>query len=319
VLFSAAGCGAGHRDYPVAPTRPECIAPAKPGGGFDLTCRIVSESFRATGLLDTPMAVTYKPGGIGAVAMAHMMTTRRRDPNAIVAFSSGSLLNIAQGKFGAGVEFAHIRWLAAAGVDYGSLIVRADSEIASLEALMGIIHTEPGRIVFGAGGTIGSQDWMKAALLFRHEGRDARDMRYVAFEGGGAATAALLGGHIDVMPGDVSDATGLLGTGTIRVLAVLSEHRLPGMFAALPTAAEQGVDITWPIFRGYYTAPDISAAQYQWWVERFARLIATPEFQQIREAKGLLPLDLVGEEFAAYVTDQAARYQQLARDFRLVR
>ena len=174
-------------------------------------------------------------------------------------------------------------------------------------------------MVFGAGGTIGSQDWMKVALLFRYVGRDAAQIRYVAFEGGGDATAALLGGHIDVMPGDISEVTGLLGSDTIRVLAVLSADRLPGVFAALPTAREQGVDITWPIFRGYYLAPEISAARYDWWVDRFERLMRTPAFQQSRKSRGLLPLDLVGQEFASYVTHQAGRYQQLAREFRLVR
>ena len=314
-----AACDGGQRRYAYVPTKPECIAPAKPGGGFDLTCRIVSEAFRDANLLDQPMIVTYKPGGIGAVAMAHMMTTRRRDPNVVVAFSTGSLLNIAQGKFGPGVDPAGIRWLAAAGVDYGALVVRADSELDDLAEMIEQIRADPGRIVFGAGGTIGSQDWMKAALLFRHVDRNAKDMRYVAFEGGGDATAALLGGHIDVMPGDVSEVTGLLGTDTIRVLAVLSAKRLPGSFAALPTATEQGVDITWPIFRGYYLAPEVSEVQYAWWVERFSQLVRTPAFQQTREAKGLMPLDLVGGEFADYVTRQAERYRQLSHDFRLLR
>jgi putative tricarboxylic transport membrane protein len=319
ISLVATACGDGQRQYPDVPTRPECIAPAKPGGGFDLTCRIVSESIRDAGLLEAPMVVSYKPGGIGAVAMAHMMTTRRRDPNVIVAFSTGSLLNIAQGKFGPGVEFSRIRWLAAAGVDYGALVVSADSDFADLSELMSILRTDPNRVVFGAGGTIGSQDWVKAALLFRHAGRDPKDMRYVAFEGGGDATAALLGRHIDVMPGDVSEVKGLLGTNTVRVLAVLSAERLPGVFGALPTAAEQGVEIAWPIFRGYYAAPDINDAQYRWWVDLFAQLVAAPEFQEVRQAKGLLPLDLVGEEFSSYVTQQAGRYEQLARDFRLVR
>jgi putative tricarboxylic transport membrane protein len=197
--------------------------------------------------------------------------------------------------------------------------VASGSEFATLPQLMALLRTAPGRVVFGAGGTIGSQDWMKAALLFRHLNRDAKDMRYVAFEGGGDATAALLGGHIDVMPGDVSEVTGLLGTDTIRVLAVLSDERLPGLFAALPTATEQGVDITWPIFRGYYLAPEVSAVQYAWWVERFSQLVRTPAFQQTREAKGLMPLDLVGAEFAGYVTRQAERYRQLAHEFRLAR
>ena len=34
-----------------APSRPECIAPAKPGGGFDLTCKLAQAGLKDTGLL----------------------------------------------------------------------------------------------------------------------------------------------------------------------------------------------------------------------------------------------------------------------------
>ena len=72
--------------------RPECVAPAQPGGGFDLTCRIAQRGLE--GALSNPVQVTFMPGGIGAVAINMFNTTRTDDPNAIVAFSSGSLLNM---------------------------------------------------------------------------------------------------------------------------------------------------------------------------------------------------------------------------------
>ena len=50
------------------PKRPECIAPAKPGGGFDLTCKLAQSGLKDSGLLEAPMRVTYMPGGVGAVA-----------------------------------------------------------------------------------------------------------------------------------------------------------------------------------------------------------------------------------------------------------
>jgi tripartite-type tricarboxylate transporter receptor subunit TctC len=48
------------------PSRPECIAPTKPGGGFDLTCKLAQAGLKDHKLLDAPMRVTYMPGGIGA-------------------------------------------------------------------------------------------------------------------------------------------------------------------------------------------------------------------------------------------------------------
>lgn len=317
-----AGCGAENASSkpgePWAPHQPSCLAPAKPGGGFDLTCRLATDGLAQAKLVDQPMSVRFKPGGVGAVAMAQVLSSGRDNADQLVAFSAGSILNIAQGKFGRGVNPQDVRWLAAAGVDYGAYVVRADAPWQNLEQLVLQLQLDPSSITFGAGGTVGSQDWMKTALLFRQQSLDPKLMRYVAFEGGGDSLAALLGGHVDVMPGDVAELVGLLGTGKIRVLAVLSEQRLHKPFAELPTAAEQGFAIAWPIFRGFYLGPDVSTEQYQWWQTRFERLHRKPEFLALQRQRGLLPLPLVGPEFANYVDTQAQRYRELAREFRLV-
>ena len=145
------------------PNRPECIAPAQPGGGFDLTCLIAVNSFQKSDVLSSPMRTIYMPGGIGAVAYNSIVSQRRGDANAIVAFSGGSLLNLAQGKFGRyGVD--DVRWLASVGIDYGALMVRKDSPYKNLDDLIQALKTDPSKVVFGAGGSIGSQDWMVVAL-----------------------------------------------------------------------------------------------------------------------------------------------------------
>ncbi|MDG1067822.1 MAG: tripartite tricarboxylate transporter substrate-binding protein, partial [Sulfitobacter sp.] len=191
-------------------TRPECVAPANPGGGFDLTCRIAQTGLEPQ--LGTAMEVNFMPGGICAVAYSLFNTTRTDDASAIVAFSTGSLLNIATGKYG---EFDEndVRWVATAGADFGAVIVRADSPYQDLSALMADFSKDPASVVVGAGGSVGSQDWMKAALLLRGAGGDPKAMRYVAFDGGGDAIAALLGGSIGVYTGDMGEMTPHLEAG----------------------------------------------------------------------------------------------------------
>ncbi|MDI5349453.1 hypothetical protein MJL48_31770, partial [Salmonella enterica subsp. enterica serovar Kentucky] len=49
-----------------------CIAPAKPGGGFDLTCKLIQVSLLETGAIEKPMRVTYMPGGVGLRQLAVM-------------------------------------------------------------------------------------------------------------------------------------------------------------------------------------------------------------------------------------------------------
>ncbi|AUQ26126.1 tripartite tricarboxylate transporter substrate binding protein [Dickeya zeae] len=301
-----------------APTRTECIAPAKPGGGFDLTCKLLQISLQETGTLTSPMRVTYMPGGVGAVAYNAIVAQRPDEPGTVVAFSGGSLLNLAQGKFGRyGVD--DVKWLAAVGTDYGMIAVRADSPYQTLKDLFGAMQKNPSQVVVGAGASIGSQDWMKTAMLARHAGISPRDMRYVAFEGGGEPLTAMLGGHVQAVSGDISEMVPHLQGGKIRVLAVFSEQRLPELLANIPTAKEQGYDLVWPIIRGFYLGPKVSEASYQWWEQAFKHIATTDEFKKQRDLRGLFEFNLTGQALDAYIKKQVEDYREQAKLFGLAK
>ncbi|MAR74429.1 MULTISPECIES: tripartite tricarboxylate transporter substrate-binding protein [unclassified Halomonas] len=291
----------------------ECIAPAKPGGGYDLTCRLAANGLLETGLIEDPMLVTYMPGGIGAVAYNHVNGVRTDDPNLIVAASTGAAVNLALGKFGQ-YDASEVRWVGALGVDYGAIVVKADAPWQTLDELMTALQEDPTQVAFGAGGSVGSQDWMKAALTAKAADVDPRSLRYVAFEGGGEALAALLGNHIQVFSGDLSELKSQLESGDIRVLAALSEERMGGPYAEIPTAAEQGYDVQWPIWRGYYMGPEVSDEAYQAWVERLENLAGNETFAELREARGLFPMARFGDDFDGYVKDQVAGFKELATE-----
>ncbi|MCK6425346.1 MAG: tripartite tricarboxylate transporter substrate binding protein [Burkholderiaceae bacterium] len=297
--------------------KPECIAPAKPGGGFDLTCKLLQASLQEIRLASDPMRITYMPGGIGAVAYNAIVAQRPGEPNTVVAFSGGSLLNLAQGKFGRYNE-NDVRWVAAVGTDYGAVIVAENSPIKSLADVVAAVKADPAKVVFGAGGTVGSQDWMKAALTARAAGLNPRTMRFVAFEGGGEALTALQGGHVQIYSGDAAEAEEQLKAGAkIRVIAVMADKRLDGALAKVPTAKEQGYDIQWPIVRGFYVGPKVSDADYKVWVSTFDKMMATPAFQKLRAERGLYPFTKTGAELDAYVKARVNDYRAAATEFGL--
>lgn len=297
--------------------RTECIAPAKPGGGFDLTCKFAQKTLLEGKFISDPMRVSYMPGGIGAVAYNAIVAQRPAENNTLVAFSGGSLLNLAQGKFGRYKE-SDVRWLAAVGADYGAVIVSDSSPFHDLKDLVAAIKADPAKVVFGAGGTVGSQDWMKAALTARAAGLSPKNMRFVAFEGGGEALTALQGGHVQVYFGDASEAHEQMKAGAkIRVLAVMADQRLEGDLSKVPTAKEQGLDVEWPIIRGFYLGPKVSDADYKVWVDTFNRLMATPAFKSQREQMGLFPFSKTGADLDAFVKQRVGAYRKMAGDFGL--
>lgn len=293
----------------------ECIVPSKPGGGFDLTCKLVQK-----GVHDSrePLRIGYLPGGIGAVAWSLVTTQRKAEPDTLVAFSGGSLLNIALGKFGR-ASADDVRWVAGIGTDYGMIAVRDDAPYHSLRELMDALKRDPASVTIGGGGTRGSQDWIKVALLAKQVGAEPRNLRFVAFEGGGESFTALLAGHVQAVSGDTSEAGLYVGGGKIRVLAVLSDARLAGALANVPTAREQGFDLSWPHIRGVYMGPKVPDADYRRWVAAFDRAMATQAFSDARAAHGLHPFAMTGPAFTDYVKKTVEHYGKLVQELGLVR
>lgn len=297
-----------------APPAPaECIVPARAGGGFDITCKLAQHMLAAK----QPLQLTYLPGGIGAVAYTAIVNRRPDDARTIVAFSSGSLLNLAQGKFGPHT-IADVRWVAVVGTDYGVIAVSQRSPYRSLKDLAYALKTNPRVVTIGAGGTIGSQDWFKAALLARTAGLSHKLMRFVAFEGGGEALAALEGGHVEVFTGDAAEVLPHLARDAgVRLLAVLSPQRLPGVLSSVPTAREQGFDLVWPTARGFYVGPKVTDAAYQEWTTLFREAMASADYPAYCKRHGLYPMTLTGSELQRFIEQSMATYKSAIAEFQL--
>lgn len=311
------GCDSGNASKePGHPKRAECIAPAKPGGGFDMTCKLIQSGFKETQVFDEPIRVTYMPGGVGAVAYNKIVGSDPANNNAVVAFSTGSLLNLAQGKFGNFTE-KDVKWLSGVAVDYGLVAVHKDSPYKNLNDLMKALQKNPKNISFGGAGSVGGQDWMQTAMLAKKAGINAADMSFVALEGGGEVLTSLLGQHIQVAVGNVSEVGAHLETGNIRVLAVFANQRLEGKFSKLLTAKEQGYDIEWPVIRGFYMGPKVSDEAFNWWKKTFDDMMVHQKFKAVRENQDLLPFAMTGEELSAYVYKQTEEMRQLSHEYKL--
>ncbi len=294
------------------PGDPHCIVPAKPGGGFDVTCKLVQAMLKESGAPRAPLKIAYMPGGIGAVAYNVIVGQRPAEPNTLVAFSSGSLLNLAQGKFGRYTE-DDVRWVATIGADYGAIVVPRNSSIRSLRDLEVLLRKDPSKVIFGGGGAVGSQDWMKAAVTARALGVDFKALRFVAFEGGGEAIKALKGGHIQVFVGDASETLQQLDVdANVRIIAVLSSERLPGKLQPVPTAREQGYEIQWRIIRGVYLGPKVPETEYRAWVEAFRKAMAMPGYAGALEQRGLTPFPLTGTELELFIKAAVSEYRDMA-------
>ncbi|WP_287371342.1 tripartite tricarboxylate transporter substrate binding protein [Oceanithermus sp.] len=300
------------------PGNVECIAPANPGGGWDFTCRTGGKLLYDLGIVSRPVKVTNMPGGGGGVAFAHVVTQRKGDANLLVAASPATTLRLAQGKYG---DFTadDVRWLAAIGADFGVIAVKADAPWKTLGDLIADIKKDPTKIAIGGGSAVGGQDHMKVLLLAKAAGIDPKALKYVPFDGGGEALTAMLGGFVQVFPGDASETIGQMQAGKIRILAVLSEQRLKGDFANIPTARELGYDAVWAVWRGFYMPPGVPDDAYAFWVDAMKKLEASPEWAKIRDESGLGPFFKGGADFEAFVKKQVADFKELSKALGLIK
>ncbi|GBD31667.1 hypothetical protein HRbin33_00626 [bacterium HR33] len=296
----------------------ECIAPANPGGGWDLTCRLIAQAAGELRLLPATLRVTNLPGAGGGMAFAHTVSVRNRDSSLIVAASPATTLRLAQGQYG-DLEAGDVRWLAAVGAEYGVLAVAAGAPWRSLDDLVSAWRSNPGRIVVGGGSAVGGQDHMKVLLLADRAGIDPRSIRYVPFDGGGEALTALLGGFIQVFSGEASEIEAQLEAGNVAVVAVLAPERLGGKLAGFPTAKEQGYDLSWITWRGFYVPRGISDSAYRRWVDLMRRVVQSEPWREARNRYGIEPFALLGSDFERFVRAEVETLRGISLELGLIR
>ena len=293
------------------PGSPECVAPSDPGGGWDFTCRTIGRLFEEQGSTGN-VVVTNQPGGGGGVAFADIAANRSDDDDLVIAASPATAIRFGQNQY-AGLEADQFRWIGAIGADFGVVAVTQDSQWQTFDELVAAVQADPTVIVFGGGSPIGGQDHFKVLLLAEEIGVDPGDIPWVAYDGGGEAQNALLGGEIEIFTGDVSET---FGNDDLRILVVMGENRIEGMDA--PTTVELGYTTIFPIWRGLLAPGGMSDEAYDFWVQALGEVEASDAWAVERANNGLSPLRLLGDDFQTFALDAVDSFRTLSEPFGLV-
>jgi putative tricarboxylic transport membrane protein len=146
---------------------------------------------------------------------------------------------------------------------------------------------------------------------------DIRAIKYIGVDGGADAITQTVGGFTQAMSGDMSEVVGFLKAGEIRVLAVLTDERVPG-FEDIPTAIEQGYDVTAVNWRGMYVPKGISDEQFNVWAEKLQAVADSAEWQEAMAANGLAPFTKVGVDFQSYVDTRVEEINALSKELGVI-
>lgn len=295
----------------------ECIAPANPGGGWDFTCRQIGKLLYDLKQVDQPVQVTNMAGAGGGVAYNYVVTERNDDPDLIVAASSATTTRLAQNAF-AGMTADQVRFVGAIGADPGVIVVAKDSPFQTLKDLVEAIKADPGSVAFAGGSAAGGFDHMKPLQVLQAGGfTDIRKVKYIAVDGGADAITQTIGGHTQAMTGDMSETIGFLKSGDIRILAVLTDERVPG-FDDIPTAKEQGYDVVAVNWRGLYVPKGISDDQFNAWAAKLQAVADSAEWKQIMADNGLAPFTKVGADFQTWIDGVIADTTEMSKEIGVI-
>ncbi len=276
------------------------MIPANPGGGWDTTGRALGKALQDAKVADT---VTYdnKGGAAGALGLAQFVNGSKGDPNAMMVMGQVMLGGIITGK--PPVNLSTATPLARLTSEYNVFVLPANSPFKSMKEVIEQLKKDPGSVKWG-GGSRGSTEHIAAAMIAREVGVDASKINYVAFRGGGEATAAILGGNVTIGGSGYSEFSEYIAAGKMKAVAVTSGTRLKGV--NVPTLKEQDINVEIGNWRGVYGAPGITPDQAKALIEMVVKATKSKAWAEALEKNSWTPALLTGAEFTKFVDNDFA-------------
>ena len=276
------------------------MIPANPGGGWDTTGRALGKALMESGAAST---VTFenKGGAAGALGLAQFVNGSKGDANALMVMGAVMLGGLITGK--PPVSLSQATPIARLTSEYNVFVLPAESPFKTMKDVIDQLKKDPGSVKWG-GGSRGSTEHIAAAMIAREVGVDPAKINYVAFRGGGEATAAILGNNVTIGGSGYSEFAEFINTGKMRAVAVTADTRLKGI--AIPTLKEQGINVVIGNWRGVYGAPGITPAQRQELTDMVLKAVKSKGWQEASEKNNWTAAVMTGAAFEKFVDDDFA-------------
>jgi len=263
----------GGSDYPSGPI--QLIAPAAAGGGYDTTARVTLDVLQKTKLIDVPVVVENREGADGSVWMATMATDLTGDDNVISVGGTASMYNDARGD--TQHDFYDVTPIASLISEYYVFVVPAASQFQSLTDVVNAVKANPQSVPIGGG----SLDRAAFDLVMLAAGGDPARNNFVEYPTGAEQTVGLLNGDLAVGVAGTPEFQGQIESGQLRALAVTNPERFKeAPFDSVPTATEQGYDVTLANWRCIYGPKDMPDFAVSFWEDTLRKMVETPEWSE---------------------------------------
>jgi tripartite-type tricarboxylate transporter receptor subunit TctC len=270
------------------------------GTSADVTARMLADGMAKH--LGQRVLVVNRPGAGGAIGYKYVRA-QKPDGYALVWNSNSISTTYHSGQ----LEFDYQAFDAVARVLVESVVVavRSDARWKTLNDLVAEARAKPKAISVGHSG-IGSHTHISLAALASATGAQVNEVPF----GAAQVVPSLLGGHVDAVVQLPAALSAPVKPGQVRLIAALIPNRDPAL-PDVPTAREQGVDVSLEAWRGIAVPrgtprPAIAALE-----SAIRRTVESAEFQKGSENLGVRPAFLPAAQFSELVAKEDASLSRL--------
>lgn len=276
-LLCAASPAAAQEKFPTRPI--EIIVPTPPGGGTDITARLLAEL--AEPMLGQKVVVVNKAGAGGTLGMSAVVQAK---PD---GYTLGGLWNapLTMTPHSQAVPYSLQDYVAISLVDTAPMVMctQPDFPANSGKEFIEVIRNNPNKYTYGNDG-VGGTIQLSFERIFTKLGIKARP---VPFGGAGETLKNFLGGHVSIYAGSIPPIVSHVKAGAAKCLLLTSKEKS----AAVPQAAslsELGIPETATyLWHGIVGPKGIPRDRIAILEKAFAQAAKSDKFRQMMEAKGV--------------------------------
>lgn len=278
------------------------MVPNSPGGGYDTTAR-VGAKVMDDAKITSGVEVFNLSGAGGTVGLAKLINEKG---NGDLAMMMGLGVVGATYTNKAAAKLSDTTPIAKLIEESGAIMVAKDSPYQSIADLVKAWKADPKKFAVGGGSNPGGPDHLLPMQFAQAVGIDAKQVNYIAYDGGGELLPAILGNKLAFAASGTGEYIDQIKSGAIRVLATSGEKRTESVPDVL-TLKEQDVDLTFTNWRGIVAPPGITDAQKAQWVKVFDDMHATQGWKDAMAKNSWTDAYVSGDEFTTFLTAQDKR------------
>ena len=276
------------------------LIPGGAGGGWDGTARGTGEALTGAGLVGTASYENMSGGG-GGKAIGFLIENADSNQGTLMVNSTPIIIRSLTGVFPQ--NFRDLTLIAGTIGDYAAIVVGKDSPVNSMADLLAAYDADPSATAVGGGSVPGGMDHLVAAMVMEAAGKDALGVKYIPYDAGGKAMAALLSGEIAALSTGFSEAVDLANAGEVKIIGVTAPERVSA-YPDAPTMMEQGIETEFVNWRGFFGAPGMPAEQVAAYQDAITKMYDTPEWEAVRARNGWVNIHNSGDAFNTFLENQ---------------